>query len=152
MKLLHFAASSMVNATTGSHLTETSYRTAQLEDPQVQTRQTRTRILPIIRNNMAAVSQLVSRLVTANRQRLQQNKDTVRILQLNAHNLKDIGLTYDDIAELKSGQISLKGLSAIRSKSQGPFDLRLKKAGTSKVEVFNLKAANQELGEFASCG
>jgi hypothetical protein len=32
------------------------------------------------------------------------------------------------------------------------FNLKLKKAATSKIENSNLKAANQEPSEFASCG
>ena len=152
MKLLQFAVSSVVGATTGSQLTQTSYRTSQVGGSQYQTRQTGSRILQIIRNKVASVSTLASRLAAANKQRLQRNKDTVQILQLNAHHLKDIGLTYDDLTDLKSGQISLEELNTVRSESQGSLNLRLKKAGTSKIGATNLKAANQEPGEFASCG
>lgn len=152
MKLLQLAVSSVVGATTGSHLTQTSSRTTQLQGSQLQAIQASSKILPIIRNNLASLSRLVSRLTAANRQRLQRNKDTVQIFQLNAHYLKDIGLTYDDLADLKSGQRSLKQLNAMRFENQRSFSPRLKKAATSKIKVSSLKAANQQQGDLASCG
>jgi uncharacterized protein YjiS (DUF1127 family) len=152
MKLLQFAVSSVVVATTGSHLTQTSNRIDQTENTQYQARQTRASILQIIQNKVASVSLLISQLATANRRRLQQNKDTVQILQLNDHYLKDIGLTHDDLADLRSGQRSLKELSSLHLGRKEIFNLKLKKAATSKIENSNLKAANQEPCEFASCG
>lgn len=152
MKLLQFAVSSVVGATTGSHVTKTSSGTSQPESVQYRTLQTRTSILQTLRNNVASVSKLASRLVAANRERLQRNRDVGQILQLNAHYLKDIGLTYNDLADLRSGQKSLEGLNAMRSESEGFFNLRLKEVETSKIEASDLKAANQEPGEFASCG
>jgi hypothetical protein len=66
--------------------------------------------------------------------------------------LKDIGLTYDDLADLKSGQRSLKQLNTLRFENQKSFSPRLKKVTTSKIKVSGLKAANQQAGELASCG
>ncbi len=104
MKLLQLAVSSVVGATTGSHLIQTSNRISQPQDSQYQTPQTGRSVVPIIRNKLASVSRLVSRLVAANRERLQRNKDTIKIGQLSAHYLKDIGLTYNDLVDLKSRQ------------------------------------------------
>jgi hypothetical protein len=152
MKLLQLAVSSVVGAATGSHLTQTSNRTSKPQSSQYQTLQTGSSILPTIRNKLTSISRLVRRLATANRQRLQRNKDTIQIFQLNAHYLKDIGLTYDDLADLKSGQRSLKQLNTLRFENQKSFSPRLKKVTTSKIKVSGLKAANQQAGELASCG
>jgi uncharacterized protein YjiS (DUF1127 family) len=152
MKLLQLAVSSVVGATTGSHLIQTSNRTSQPQDSQYQTPQTGRSVVPIIRNKLASVSRLVSRLVAANRERLQRNKDTIKIGQLSAHYLKDIGLTYNDLVDLKSGQRSLKQLNTMRFENKKSFSPRLKKAATSKVKVSSLKAANQQHGSLASCG
>ena len=152
MKLLQFAVSSVVGATTGSLVTKTSNGTFQPEDVQYRALDTRTSILKILRNKIAPVSKLASRLVAANRQRLQRNRDVGQILQLNAHYLKDIGLTYNDLADLRSGHKSLEGLNAMRSESKEFFKLRLKEVETSKIEASDLKAANQEPDELASCG
>jgi uncharacterized protein YjiS (DUF1127 family) len=152
MKLLQLAVSSVVGATTGSHLTQTSNRTSQPQDSQYQTPQTGRSILPFIRNKLASVLRLVNRLAAANKQRLQRRKDTIQIFQLNAHYLKDIGLTYDDLADLRSGQRSLNQLNTMRFENQKSFSPRLKKVATSKIKASSLKAANQQHGEFASCG
>lgn len=152
MKLLQFAVSSVVGATTGSHLTQTSSGTSQKRDAQYRALQSRSSILQVLRNKVASVLKLSSRLATANRKRLQRNKDIVQVLQLNAHYLKDIGLTYNDLADLKSGQKSLEGLNLMRSESEGSFNQQFKKIETSKIETSGLKAANQEPGELASCG
>ena len=152
MKLLQLAVSSVVGATTGSHLIQTSNKISQPQNFQYQTPQTGRSVVPIIRNKLASVSRLVSRLVAANRERLQRNKDTIKIFQLSAHHLKDIGLTYDDLADLKSGQRSFKQLNALRFENQKSFSPRLKKAITSKIKVSSLKAVNQQHDEFASCG
>ena len=152
MKLIQFTVASLVSASTGNPQTQTSHRTTQPAGPQYKTVQTHRSFLQTMRNGVTSISSLLSRLITANQVRLQQNKNTARILQLNAHYLKDIGLTYNDLADLKSGQKSLSGLSRLRSESRNSFDQQLKNVKTSKIEVPPLRAANQEAGELASCG
>ena len=152
MNLLNFTIASVVDATTGSHLAQTTYSTQRNDNsgaPLTQRHHSRTKIL---QRSFEVISNFAHDRIVAYKAGAQRRKDTARILQLSAHDLRDIGLSYNDLSDLKSGQISLEALNARRYEPQSSVKLHLKKPKISKVKLPYLAAANQGSCELASCG
>lgn len=151
MNLLNLSITSIVDATTGSHLAQTSYsahRPGNSKPAFVESQPSRTGLL---RTGYEAISSLASKLIAAYRKSAQRRKDTAHILSLSPNALKDIGLTAHDLIDLKLGQVSLDSLNARRFSNHEVFKVRVTKAGTSKLETADVRAANQCSSELASC-
>ena len=152
MNLLNFTIASVVDATTGSHLTQTTYNTHRNNNssaPLTQKHRSRASILELSFN---AISKFAHERIAVYKAGAQRRQDTAHILQLNARDLRDIGLSYNDLIDLKSDQISLEELNTRRFEPQSNINLRLKKSTISRIKAPNLAAANQDSCELASCG
>jgi uncharacterized protein YjiS (DUF1127 family) len=152
MNLLNLTIASVVDGATGSHLTQTAYNPHQTDNSNTAVAQrqgSRIRFLP---HSFATVSRLTKEMIGAYKERAKGQKDMAHLFQLSAHILKDIGLTRDDVVDLKSGLISLGALSTRRREYQGQLDQPFKNPVISKVEAPCLAAANQDSYEQSSCG
>ncbi|MFT5659031.1 MAG: hypothetical protein ACI9KN_002312 [Gammaproteobacteria bacterium] len=146
MKMLNFAIASMVDATTGSHLNQTSSQPAFSKKPVLRRR--------FLASLLGDTASFFDKVVTAYKVRSQSRKDRNEILQLSPRVLKDIGLSYEDIQGLLSNQLSFEELNSRRSEQQGLFNLRLTSPSLAETVVKSpeLDAANQDHRELASCG
>lgn len=152
MNLLNFTIASVVDATTGSHLAQTTHSAHRHNNNGAPLTHKHSSKTSILQRSFKALSSFAHERVAAYKAGAQRRKDTAQILQFSAHDLRDIGLSNNDLLDLKAGQISLEALNARRFESQGNTNLRLKKPNISRVRTHNLTAANQDSCALASCG
>ena len=152
MSLLNFSIASVVDGATGSHLNQTPHGTHHHKQRNIPTVQNHIPREGFLVKGYAVMTSLARNAIAAYRKRAQQRKDTIQLLGLNSHYMSDIGLTSQDFADLKSGQITLRSLNSRRDDNQEQSNLRLKRPNISKIKTSGLTAANQAPCELASCG
>ena len=85
----------------------------------------------------------------------QERRDTREILQMSDHMLRDIGLSQNDIYDIRSGLISLDTLNARRTRYYNNEDARLIHLKLSSkhanIGVKEPECANRETAEFRKC-
>lgn len=153
MNLLNFAVASIVDANTGSGINrqfvehlgskESAYEKAGRE---IRAKS----VLDLLSKIKSAFNQYIKDSRAAARAR----RDTEAVSQLSDHTLKDIGLTFVDIQDLKSGQITLEALNARRDQYRDQADSknRLPQISTRiSTRVLDIDSANQAQYETAKC-
>ena len=153
MKLFHFAIASIVDANTGSginrHFVEQS-GSKQSAYEQVGQEIRAKSVLDLLANIKSAFKQYINDSRAAAR----AIRDTAEITQLSEHQLNDIGLTWVDIQDLKSGQITLEALNTRRDqyRDQAARNSRLSQLSTRvTTRVIDIDSANQAEYETAKC-
>ena len=153
MKLFNFAIASIVDANTGNGISRQFIdQSGSKESGHLQYgREIRAKsVLGVLAKIKSAVKQFVD----DSREAARARRNNEAISQLSEHILKDIGLTFVEIQDLKSGQITLEGLNARRDqyRDQGARNLRLLQS-TKRVssQVVDIDSANQAHFETAKC-
>jgi uncharacterized protein YjiS (DUF1127 family) len=153
MKLFNFAIASIVDANTGSGISRQFIDQSGSKDSgHLQYgREIRAKsILGVLAEIKIAVKQFVDDSRAAARAR----RNNEAISKLSEHILKDIGLTFVDIQDLKSGQTTLEGLNSRRDqyRDQAARSNRLVQS-TKRVrsQVVDIDSANQAHYEIAKC-
>jgi len=153
MKLINFGIASIVDANTGNGISRqfTGQFGSKDSDYEKSAHEIRAKsVLGVLTKIKSAFKQYLddSRAVARAR------RNTAEVSQLSEHILKDIGLTFVDIQDLKSGQITLEALNARRGQYRDQaasikrLDYSSKRAGT---RVLDLDSANQAQYEIAKC-
>ena len=153
MKLFNFAIASIVDANTGSGINRQFVE--QLGSKQSAYEQAGREIraktvLDVLTKIKSAFKQYINDSKAAARAK----RNTAEIAQLNEHQLKDIGLTFVDIQDLKSGQITLETLNTRRDqyRDQAARNNRLSQVSTRvTTRVLDIDSANQAQYETAKC-
>ena len=153
MKLINLGIASIVDANTGNGISRqfTDQFGSKDSDYEKSAHEIRAKsVLGVLTKIKSAFMQYLDESRAVARAR----RDTAEISQLGEHILKDIGLTFVDIQDLKSGQITLQELSARRSQYRDQaasikrLDHASKQVGT---RVLDLDSANQAQYEIAKC-
>ena len=116
MKLLNFTIAFIVDGATGSHLTQPVYSTRQFDNNNATLTQKHDEPLSLLQLGYAALSRFAQGVIGDYRERGQSRKTMAYLSQLSTHNLRDIGLTHNDLVDLKSNLISLSTLNTRRRK------------------------------------
>jgi uncharacterized protein YjiS (DUF1127 family) len=153
MNLINFAIASIVDANTGNGISRQFIDQSGSKDSgHLQYgREIRDKsVLGVLAKIKSAVKQFVDDSRVAARAR----RNNEAISNLSEHLLKDIGLTFVDIQDLKSGQTTLEGLNArrIQYRDQAARSNRLVQS-TKRVssQVVDIDSANQYQYEVAKC-
>ncbi len=153
MKLFNFAIASIVDANTGSGISrQFDEQLGSKQSAYEQAgREIRARsVLDVLTKIKSVFNQYISDSRAAARSR--RNNEAVS--QLSEHILKDIGLTFVDMQDLKSGQTTLQGLNTRRDqyRDQAASSNRLVQS-TKRVssQVVDIDSANQAQYEVAKC-
>ena len=153
MKLINLGIASIVDANTGNGISQqfTGQFGSKDSDYEKSAHEIRAKsVLGVLAKIKSAFMQYLDEFRAVARAR----RNIAAVSQLSEHILKDIGLTSVDIQDLKSGQITLEGLSVrlVQYRDQAASIKRLdqasKQAGT---RVLNLDSANQAQYEIAKC-
>ena len=153
MKLFNLAIASIVDANTGNGISRQFIDQSGSKDSgHLQYgREIRAKsVLGVLAKIKSAVRQFVDDSKVAARARHHNEA----LSQLSDHILKDIGLTFVDVQDLKSGQITLEDLNARRDqyRDQAARSNRLVQS-TKRVssQVVDIDSANQAHYEVAKC-
>ncbi len=119
MNLLNFTIAFVVDGATGSHMVQTDYSAHQTDHNNAAVAQRHGSHLKFLPHGFTAISSLAQEMITAYKERVQGQKDMAHLLQFSHHKLRDIGLTHDDLVNLKSGLISLEALNMKRREYHG---------------------------------
>ena len=153
MKLFNFAIASIVDANTGSGISRQFVEQLGSKESAYEQagREIRAKsVLDLLSKIKSAFNQYVSDSRAAARAR----RNTEAESQLSDHTLKDIGLTFVDIQDLKSGQVTLEALNARRDqyRDQAASKNRLRQLSTRvSTQVLDFDSANQDQYETAKC-
>ena len=153
MKLFNFAIASIVDANTGNGISRQFIDQSGSKDSGHLQYGREIRAKSVL-GVLAKIKSAVKQFVDDSREAARARRNNEAISQLSEHILKDIGLTFVDIQDLKSGQITLEGLNARRDqdRDQGARSLRLLQS-TKLVssQVVDIDSANQAHFETAKC-
>jgi len=155
MKLINLGIASIVDANTGNGISRQFIGQFGSIDSDYENsaREIRAKsILGVLAKIKSAFKQYLDDSSAVARAR----RNTAEVSQRSEHILKDIGLTFVDIQDLKSGQITLEALNARRGQYRDQdqaasikrLDYSSKRAGT---RVLDLDSANQAQYEIAKC-
>jgi len=153
MKLFNFAIASIVDANTGNGISRQFIdQTGSTDSDHLQYgREIRAKSVLAV---LAKIKIAVKQYVDDSREAAKARRNNEAISQLSEHMLKDIGLTFVDIQDLKSGQTTLKGLNTRRNqyRDQAARSNRLVQS-TKRVssQVVDIDSANQAHYEVAKC-
>jgi len=153
MKLFNFAIASIVDANTGNGISRQFVDQSGSKDSgHLQYgREIRAKSVPGV---LAKIKIAVRQFVDDSRLAARTRRSNEALSQLSEHILKDIGLTFVDIQDLKSGQTTLEGLNARRDqyRDQTARSLRLLQS-TKRLssQVVDVDSANQAHYEAAKC-
>ena len=153
MKLINLGIASIVDANTGNGIIRqfTGQSGSKDSDYEKSAREIRAKFLLGV---LAKIKSAFKQYLDESRAVARARRNTAEVSQLSEHILKDIGLTFVDIQDLKSGQITLEGLNARRSQYRDQvasiirLDHSLKQIGTRALD---LESANQAQYEIAKC-
>lgn len=152
MKILNLAIASIVDANTGHGINQ------QFVDQFGSNKTDYTQHGHEIRAN--SILALISKIKTSFKQYIDDSKASARarrntrdVLQLNDHMLKDIGLTNDDVNDLRMGLISLDAVNQRREQNRGEQEAGLQHLSRRQVGVtkIDLESANQDTHEIKRC-
>ncbi len=153
MKLINLGIASIVDANTGNGISRQFIGQFGSKDSDYEksTREIRAKsVLGVWANIKSAFMQYLDESRAVARAR----RNTAEVSQLGEHILKDIGLTFVDIQDLKSGQITLEALSARRDQYRDhPANIKRLDHASKQVgtRVPDLDSANQAQYEIAKC-
>ena len=153
MKLLNFAIASIVDANTGSGINR--QYDDQLGSKQSAYEQAGREIrAKSVLDLLSKIKSVFNQYISDSRAAARARRNTEAVSQLSDHTLKDIGLTFVDIQDLKSGQITLTALNARRDRyrDQAASKKRLSQISTRvSTRVLDIDSANQDQYETAKC-
>ena len=153
MKLINLGIASIVDANTGNGISRqfTGQSGSKDSDYEKSAREIRAKfLLGVLTKIKSAFKQYLDESRAVARAR----RNTAAVSQLGEHLLKDIGLSFVDIQDLKSGQITLEELSARRGQYRDQvtsikrLDHSSKQVGTRELD---LDSAYQAQYEIAKC-
>jgi uncharacterized protein YjiS (DUF1127 family) len=151
MKLLKFTIAFVVDGATGSHLTQPVYSTHQFDNNNARVTQKHDSPLRLFQHGFAALSRFAQEMIDDYKESAQRRKAMTELSRLSPHNLRDIGLTHDDLVDLKSRLITLRTLNARPREYQNNFDLQLKKPSISGVKTPHLTVTNKRSYKQSPC-
>ncbi len=152
MKLLNLAIASIVDANTGNGINQqfvNQFGSGTTDYAQHGREIRANSVLALIAKIKASIKQYIEDSKASARAR----ENTREILHLNDHMLKDIGLTYNDVVDLRMGLISTDELGQRRGQNRNDQDASLDRLSQQLVSVSetNLESANQENYELKKC-
>ena len=154
MKLINFGIASIVDANTGNGISRqfTDQFGSKDSDYEKSAREVHAKsVLGVLAKIKSAFKQYLDESRAAARAR----RNTAALSRLGEHLLKDIGLTFVDIQDLKSGQITLEALNARRGQYRDQaasikrLDHASKQVGTRVLDLDSAKQAQYELAKCA---
>ena len=152
MKLLNLAIASIVDANTGNGVNQQFVN--QFGSNKVDYAQHGREIRA---NSILA---LIDKIGTSFKQYIEDSKAQAKarkvtrdILQMNDHFLNDIGLTHNDVIDLRMGLISLDTLNQHREQNRGEQEAGLERITHQQVSVNqnDLESANEDTQEIKKC-
>ena len=154
MKLLNLGISSIVNANTGNginHLHANQLGTHKT-DYAGHGREIRANVLlDLIKKIKTSVKQYID----VSKALAQERRDTREILQMSEHMLKDVGLTQNDVHDLRFDLIALNTLNTRRVHNSNKEVAHLSQSNQSSkqagINTDKLESANQETYELKKC-
>jgi uncharacterized protein YjiS (DUF1127 family) len=153
MKLINLGIASIVDANTGNGISRQFIGQSGSKDSDYEKSAREIRAKSVL-GVLAKIKSAFKQYLDESRAAARARRNTAALSQLCEHLLKDIGLTFVDIQDLKSGQITLEELNARRvqyrdqAASIKHLDLASKQVGT---RVLDLDSASQEQYEIAKC-
>ncbi len=152
MKLLNFAIASIVDANTGNGINRqfVSQFGSNKTDFAQHGRDIRANsILALIGKIKASVTQYIEN----SKATAQARRSSKEVLQMSEHMMKDVGLTYNDLNDLRLGLISLNTLNQRRDQNRNEQDAGLGRLSLQQVSVGknDLESSNEEAYELAKC-
>ncbi len=153
MKLINLGIASIVDANTGNGISLQFSDQFGSKDSDYEKSANEIRAISVL-GVLAKIKSAFKQFLDESRAVARARRNTAEVSQLSEHILKDIGLTFVDIQDLKSGQITLEGLSARRGQYRDQaasikrLDQASKQVGT---RVLDLDSANQAQYEIAKC-
>jgi uncharacterized protein YjiS (DUF1127 family) len=153
MKLFNFAIASIVDANTGTGISRQFIDQSGSEDSGYLQYGHEIRAKSVL-GVLAKIKNAVRQFVNDSRAAARARRNNEEVLQLSENILKDIGLTFVDTQDLKSGQTTLEALNARRDqyRDQAARSNRLIRS-TKRVSsrVVDIDSANQAHYEVAKC-
>ncbi len=152
MSLFNLAIASIVDANTGNGINHNFIKQFASVTPEYEQRTREIRansVMAVIGKIKASFKQYIE----DSRARAQDRHGTEQVLQMSDHLLKDIGLTPADLHGLRSGQITLKKLSARRESNRNQAFAEQPGQSSSSVngKLRGIQSANQEYFELKKC-
>jgi uncharacterized protein YjiS (DUF1127 family) len=153
MKLLNFAIASMVDANTGNAVNRDFG--AQFLSNHSSYRQFGGELHAASFVNVPdKIKSTFNLLIKNYKARAREIRDTEKILQMSSHMLKDIGLSFEDLQDLESRQITLKALGTLRNQYcyEAASNDRLNQT-SNRVwsKPINIDSANQAQYQITKC-
>ena len=153
MKLFNFAIASIVDANTGNGISRQFIDQSGSKDSGHLQYSREIRAKSVL-GVLAKIKSAVKQFVDDSREAARARRNNEALSQLSEHILKDIGLTFVDIQDLKSGQITLEGLNARRDQDRDQSARSLRLLQSTKLvnsQVVDIDSANQAHFETAKC-
>ncbi len=147
MNYFQFGIASIVDAHTGFGLShrggKIDYRAAEHHGRAIRAKS----IIALF----GVIKQRIGAAVDAYKVKAQARRDLQKLLNLNDHMLKDIGLTRGDLASVQYGGVTLEQLDAERRASRQVAVQRISSAGRVEKAAQLQEAVNQERYAEAKC-
>ncbi len=152
MKLLNFAIASIVDANTGNGINRqfvSQFGSNKTDYVQHGLDIRAKSILALIGKIKASVTQYIEN----SKATAQARRSSKEVLQMSEHMMKDVGLTYNDLNDLRLGLISLNTLNQRRDQNRNEQDAGLGRLSLQQVSVGknDLESSNEEAYELAKC-
>ncbi len=153
MKLINLGIASIVDANTGTGISRQFTGQFGTKDSDYEESGREIRAKSVL-GVLAKIKSAFKQYLDESRAVARAKRNTAAVSQLGEHTLKDIGLTFVDIQDLKSGQVTLEALNARRDQyrhraaSIKRLDHSSKQVGTRALD---LDSANQAQYEIAKC-
>lgn len=149
MKYLNFAVASIVDANTGHGLNRhymdqfgSNYSTDEKQARSIRSRS--------FLNLLGAIKASVQNFIEDSKTEARNHQATKDLFQLDDRLLRDIGLSRDDLYELRLGSNSFEALNARRKQGKGQIKLR-QTSGKVSNSLRGVESANQEKFEIKKC-
>ena len=152
MKFLNLAIASIVDANTGNGINQQfvdQFGSGTTDYVQHGREIRANSVLAMFGKIKASVKQYIE----DSKELAKARRNTREVLQLDDHMLRDIGLTYNDVVDLRLGLISTEGLSQRSNQNRDDQDASLDRLSQHLVSVSenNLESANEENYELKKC-
>ena len=154
MKLLNLGISSIVDANTGNginHQYVNQFGFNKTDHAKLGAEIRANAVLDLIRKIKTSVIQYID----SSKALAQDRRDAKEILQMSEHMLKDVGLTLNDVYDLRFDLISLDTLNTRRVHNRNQEVTRLNQSNQppkqASISTNKLESANQETYELKKC-
>ncbi len=151
MKLISLAVASIVDANTNQGYTNQHFghSPTKVADHIERGREIRSKSVIGLFSKLASA---ISQLVESTKAKAEERRAVEQLSGMNAHLLRDIGLTSNDVENLSSGLISLDDLTARRTENLTVVKA-LPRFGKTTVDasIREIESANEDGFELAKC-